>query len=312
MILDHLTQLTGLTDAELGIIIRTASRRYKTYTIAKRNGIGRRPISHPSPEVKFLQSWISENVFELLPIHDAVMSYRKNLSIRDNASAHREQNYLLKLDFREFFTSITANDIKNLLTRNAPKVRHICALPDDLNLITSLVCKNGALTIGAPSSPAISNVILFDFDQSVARKCAEMQVVYTRYADDLAFSTNEPNLLSEILGFVKLELARLDSPRISLNDEKTSFTSRKRRRQLTGLILTSDNKVSIGRKKKREIRSLIFKYMNNDLSAEQVAYLKGYLAFIQAVEPNFITSIKSKYGPDILDRLKTEPTVSLK
>ena len=118
MILDHLKQLTGLTDAELGTIIRTASSRYKNYTIAKRDGIGRRLISHPSPDIKFLQSWISENIFEIVPVHDAVMSYRKNLSIRDNASAHLDQNYLLKLDFRAFFTSIKANDVENLLSRN--------------------------------------------------------------------------------------------------------------------------------------------------------------------------------------------------
>ena len=94
-----------------------------------------------------------------LPVHDCVYSYRADLSVRAHAIVHRQNNYLLRLDIKDFFPSIGKQDIYHLLAANAD--RFIPALENpDIELIARLACKGGAITIGAPSSPSISNAIL--------------------------------------------------------------------------------------------------------------------------------------------------------
>ena len=114
MILERIARETGVSVDDLSIIVRTASRRYKTYFIRKRTG-GRRVISHPTPEIKFLQRWMIRNLFGALPVQHAVTSYREGLGVAHNARLHANQNYLLKIDFEDFFPSIGADDVRSLL-----------------------------------------------------------------------------------------------------------------------------------------------------------------------------------------------------
>lgn len=311
MMLRLLEEATGLSALELLSIIKTASRRYKSYTIAKRTG-GRRPISHPSPEVKFLQKWLVDNVFSLLPVHSGVKSYRKNTSIADNAGVHVKANYLLKMDFQDFFISITALDIKKLIEENADRLIKLDLSAQDIANIISIVCKDGRLTIGAPSSPILSNAILYRFDSKIEDICRSRGISYSRYADDIAFSTNEPNRLELLIDDVKTILAEIKSPIITINEKKTVLSSRKHRRKITGVVLTSERKLSIGRAKKREIRSLVFKYTQKELTGEQVSYLRGYLSYVRSVEPAFIDRIVRKYGEKNIVDLMKEPLVSRK
>lgn len=131
-------------------------------------------------------------ILDFLPIHNAVMAYEKNSSIKKNAQSHQSKEYLVKMDFKNFFPSIKGGDL----------VRHIQKFSDnsfsrealiDILLITCI--KDGDanyhLSIGAPSSPKLSNSIMFDFDDNVTKWCEENEIVYTRYADDLTFSTNK-------------------------------------------------------------------------------------------------------------------------
>ena len=97
MILDRIANETGVSVDDLSVFVRTASHRYKTYSIRKRTG-GRRIISHPTPELKFLQRWMTQNLFAVLPVHDAVTSYRNGIGVAYNARLHASQNYLLKIE----------------------------------------------------------------------------------------------------------------------------------------------------------------------------------------------------------------------
>jgi hypothetical protein len=127
--------------------------------------------------------------------------------------------------------------------------------------------------------------------------------VYTRYADDLALSTNTPNILGAALVEIRSICVGLRYPRLTINEEKTVFTSKKHNRTLTGLVLANDGKTSIGRDKKREIRALAKNYERGILDADRVAYLSGVLAFTLSIDADFNKSIARMIGVEKYSRL---------
>ena len=140
----------------------------------------------------------------------------------------------------------------------------------------------------------ISNVVMYEFDQTWASW--DHSVEYTRYADDLAFSTDVPDLLSTLLASLRQDLAVRASPRLRINENKTVFTSWKRRRRVTGLVLTSTGTVSLGREQKRYVRSLVHQFVGRELDGERLSYLKGFLAYALSVDPAFVKALGRKYG----------------
>lgn len=305
MILKTISRQVGVSVADLEVICYTANRRYKNYKIEKRTG-GVRHISHPTPELKFLQRWLNTNLFSELPVHECAYAYRKGRNIVDNAKLHVQNKYLLKIDFFNFFPSLRDCDIEALLLEN----RHLIANfeREDIDVVNAIVCKEGRLTIGAPSSPPLSNALLYAFDKKMAQRAVEEGVVYSRYADDLFFSTQRPDVLSGILEEIRKDLKVRISPRLKINNQKTVFTSAKHRRVVTGLILSSKKKISIGRKNKRRVKSLIYWYSQGKLSSEEMSYLRGYLAYINDVERDFVSSIRAKFGNKlIVEIMENEP-----
>ncbi len=91
----------------------------------------------------------------------------------------------------------------------------------------------------------LSNAVMYDFDDYWYGESEAINVRYSRYADDLYFSTDQPRVLSGVLDRVRTDLGPRLSPKLTINDTKTVFTSRKRRRLITGLILTADKRVSL-------------------------------------------------------------------
>jgi RNA-directed DNA polymerase len=302
MISELVARDLGISSNYIGVLARSASHRYYSFKIPKKNG-GQRDIHHPSRELKLVQRWIVKNVFELLPVHAAAYGYRKGLNIAHHAGIHSAQNFLLKLDFSNFFPSVRANDIVNILRRNAETLRKIITPEADYEMITRIVCRQGSLTIGAPSSPIISNVVMFDFDSDWAEWSKAEGVTYSRYADDLCFSTNKRDLLADLLQRLREDIARRNSPRLQLNPDKTVFTSRKRLRLVTGLVLTPTKGVSIGRERKRRVKSLVYRHSKGRLSKEEQASLQGLISYIQSVEPTFVDALRRKHGSDLMGSL---------
>jgi RNA-directed DNA polymerase len=302
MIRDLLSRATGLEPSYILKVARTANHRYKTYTIPKKDGTSRE-IHHPARELKLFQAWLATNIFEALPIHPAAMAYRNGKSILSNAVLHASHNYLLRIDFEAFFPSIRGQDVVSLLHKNASALRALVGNDEDIEIIRQLSCRRDRLTIGAPSSPAISNAVMFDLDASWFDLSQKLKITYSRYADDLYFSTNSRGLLSELMTVVRKSLAECQSPRLFINEKKSVFTSRKRRRLATGLVLTSDKKVSIGRATKRKVKALAFQYRNGLLDGKRLKYLRGFLAYVRSVEPRFLESLRAKYGEDTLTKL---------
>ena len=170
-----------------------------------------------------------------------------------------------------------------------------------LSLHANWWAEKGRLTIGAPSSPIISNLVMYEFDEHWTAVARSYKTAYTRYVDDLYFSTNERNTLERILSELRIDLTRRRHPVLRINDQKTVFTSRKRRRLVTGLVLTSTGGISLGRGRKRIIKSLVYQNSLGHLDADQIVSLKGMLAFAKSVEPSFITSLHRKYDLSTFD-----------
>jgi hypothetical protein len=301
----------GLSQLELARIASSAPFRYKHYTLKKRTG-GKRDIYHPTPELKAIQWWLVTNIFAKLPVHGSVFSYRKKLSIRDHAAAHLGSKYFYRLDFTDFFPSIRSDDVCNLLQR-ACKTGALDFDDSAISLVARLVCRAPkgnkvnfetlALSIGAPSSPAISNAALFDLDSRLARLCREFETIYSRYADDLYFSTRRPHTLEGLIVRVRQEIASFTTPKLTINEAKTSRTSRKHRVQVTGVIITPDAKVSVGRERKRFVKSLVHRYVQGQLQPGERASLRGLVAYISSIESDFLERLNKKFGRETIEKI---------
>ena len=304
-IMNRLEKALGISENELVRIIRRSPHTYKTYVIPKKSK-GFRKISQPAKETKFIQHWIIDNIFNMLPIHDCATAYNIGASIKKNASIHQNNEYIVKFDFKNFFPSIKEKDLINHLSK------HIMSLncdDDDIKYICRISCikRDGdnelCLSIGAPSSPVLSNSVMFEFDQRVFEWCNEKKVIYTRYADDLTFSTNVKNISSEIELMLELVLSEIYYPKLSLNKDKTIHLSKKNCRRITGLIINNDGALSLGRERKRRISVLVHKFTLNCLLSEDVLKLRGLLAFAKDIEPMFFLKMEEKYGKLTINKI---------
>jgi Reverse transcriptase (RNA-dependent DNA polymerase) len=273
----------------------SASHRYKQFTIKKADRISNRLIEQPSKALKLLQRWLVKRVFDPLPTHPCAHAYVKGRSIATNAAAHREGRYISRLDFENFFPSLTSRDIELLLTRNPILVGGSVLMEEDFRLVCQLVCRFGRLTIGAPSSPTISNKLLYDIDSQLARLATEHNAGYTRYADDLYFSSSQSGVLYVVCKEAERVVADTTSPKLVINNKKTYHGSRKKRMVVTGLRITPQAQVSVGRELKRKIRVFAHKARNTTLGPEDLSWLRGMLAYISSIEPEYARRIRSKY-----------------
>ncbi len=296
-----------LSQEELSRLIRSAPYRYKTYQIPKRKAGEFRTIAQPAKEVKVLQYWVMKHVLNQFSIHPAATGYRNGLNIADNARRHLNSRFLLKLDFKNFFPSIKSVDFRLYIAKHAPQQFTNVEVEALSRIIfwnpqrTNDMC----LSIGAPSSPLISNILLRDFDDSVANFCSGLEVSYTRYADDLSFSANVSEKLRQVEEMVNRISEGLESPKLTLNREKTVRVSKKRSRRVTGLVLTNDASVSLGRDHKRRIRASVHHFLTGRLTGEQCTQLRGMLAYVKSVEPGFLSRLRKRYGADVIRKILT-------
>ena len=109
---------TPFSESELVLLILTGPTRYKDHSINKRHGRGKRLISQPTVELKLIQRWLVSSELSSLPIDEHATAYRKGLSIRNHVEPHTRSHFLLKLDFRDFFPSLTDRALRFRLELN--------------------------------------------------------------------------------------------------------------------------------------------------------------------------------------------------
>lgn len=292
ILLEQMSHSLGLPRRYLIGWASKASHAYFTYTIPKASG-GVRTIHHPAKELKGLQRWLQRHVISRWPLHDSATAYRKGKSIRDNAEHHSQSRFLLKLDLEDFFPSITSTDVRRYLMKGPPGTESWTN--SDRELFCEFTCRYGELTIGAPSSPGLSNALAYDLDVLLHAIAEQYNLTYTRYADDLFFSTRDRDVLQNVPALVENVLRDLAVPaNLRLNHSKTRHLSKRHRRLVTGLVIGSRGEVSIGRARKRYIRRQVHRLP--DLTLEERVELRGLLAYARGVEPDFINALILKYG----------------
>lgn len=299
-----------MSEEELLRFALTMPRRYKKYEILKRNGVETRLIAQPSRESKFIQRMIVEELRKILPVHKAATAYEKETGIRLNALRHLHSRYLLKMDFKNFFPSITPELFFAVAESSGVEFEQV----DKIFLEHALFFRSTRrarlrMSIGAPSSPFVSNFVMNTFDQALTGFCVEKNITYTRYADDLTFTTNEKNILFDLPKVVANLLAEYCFKKIRVNSSKTVFSSKRFNRHVTGVVLTSNNELSIGRERKREIASLINSFRYGTLSEDATMRLKGLLAHAHHIEPGFLSRMKRKYSEEVVGAILRQQVV---
>lgn len=298
---DFLLELASelaLSPAELVLLVARAPYSYKSYPVDKKSGNGKRIISQPARQTKHIQNALLESILKSLPVHECASAYQKGSSIKKNALAHAGNAYLSKFDIVDFFGSISEEDlIEHFKIHLGEQVD-----PKHFKLIARCctISYKGAnkfvLSVGAPTSPLLSNSIMHEFDTSMQAWCLERGITYTRYADDLTFSTNTKDISFEIEARIVEILKALNYPRLQINQKKTVYASRKNQRRVTGLIISNEGSISLGRDKKRVISAMIHRFTQGKLPEQELAYLQGIMGLAKDVEPLFLSRMRAKYG----------------
>lgn len=294
----------GISEAQLQRLVARSPHAYKVYTIPKKSG-GVRTIAQPAKEVKYLQRWLIENLFCKLPVHECATAYKDGASIKINASRHQGNQYIAKFDFKNFFTSIKEKDLFDHLTKHFGEELS----EDDVKMVARLSCisvpsrKQLCLSIGAPSSPFLSNSVMYEFDCAINCWCREKKVTYTRYADDLTFSTNEKGLSSEIEPTIRAAIRSIEYPVLYLNNKKTIHLSKRHQRRVTGVVINNEGDLSLGRERKRAISTLIHRFIIGIIADDEIFTLQGLLGFAKDIEPDFLIRMRKKYGYSAIDKI---------
>lgn len=301
-----LQERTGLDERALLRIIASAPDRYKVYSIPKRSG-GRREIAHPASELKALQRALVDGFLDERPVHPAAMAYVRGKSIRTNATAHVTSGPILKFDFAEFFPSITHRDWRLYCRQHG-----LFESDEDIRYASRILFRRPRggqilrLSIGAPSSPIVSNILMYEFDRLISERVSQDFVTYTRYADDLTFSAERTGYLNSVTKALNATIREVPYPKLKLNEKKTVLATTKYHRQVTGLVLTLDGRISLGRERKRLIRAQLHHFMLGKLTTEQIKHLAGMMAFAKDMEPEFYTRMQLHYGEGLFARLRNE------
>lgn len=298
-LIKRISSFSSFTAAEIDYIVKRFHWRYKRYTIKKNSG-GRRTILHPAKELKAIQYSIHESLLRQLPVHTIATAYVPHLKspLRVTALRHSSYNYTVRLDFQDFFPSLRPVD----LFRQLSKCYEISKEEEKL-LTQSLFfhvkqTNQYLLPVGAPTSPTISNVSMYELDEMIsalAEKTDSASAI-SRYADDIHFSSNIKGKCLEFCNALAVLLTATKAPSLSINHQKTLYLSKGTKRIVTGLYITPCGGVSIGREKKMMIKSLIYRHSKGLLCGDEISIVRGLLSFARDCEPLFLDRLAIKYG----------------
>ncbi len=218
--------------------------QYYRVMIPKRSG-GFRRLDVPTGRIKYCQEKILEKILSRMSVHPCAKAYVKGTSLRDAAAPHVGKPVVVKLDIHDFYGTITFGMVYN-------RVFGEDRFPKKIGMIlANLCCCRGVLPQGAPTSPAISNLVMVPQDEAISVWCAARDITYTRYSDDLIFSGDfEP---AELIREVR-KLLRRDG--FTLNTGKTRIIRQGRRQIVTGVVV--NEKAQLPAEYRRAIRQEVY------------------------------------------------------
>lgn len=260
---------------------KSNQQQYHTFYLVQKGK--EREITAPSRELKRRQRWILDNILTKLKISDYAHGFVKNRSIRTNAELHMTHDYALCMDIEDFFPSIKEDTVKEVFARAGYSRRAANALAD-------MCCYFAALPQGAPTSPYLANLVFIEKDHELALLAKQHDATYSRYADDLTFSSDNPlGNLSDAVNQV------LQNNGFRLNDSKTKEFFPGQPKRITGLIV-QNGLIRVPRKFKRTLKQEIYYckrygvalHLENTRAHKTInyrEYLYGKAYYINMIEP---------------------------
>lgn len=221
-----------------------AERHYRTIQIPKRSG-GIRELQAPDPLLKFVQRNILHHVLNGFSPACSATAYHKGRGAVVNARVHVNKAMVMKLDVKDFFSSIT---FPMVLSHAFPS----SVFPPSVGvMLSSLCCCRDRLPQGAPTSPAVSNLVMRPFDLYMEQWCRDQGIDYSRYCDDMTFSGefDAAEVKAKVNGF-------LNAMGFSLNRKKTRVLKHSSRMTVTGIVVNV--KAQVSRDYRRRLRQEIY------------------------------------------------------
>lgn len=307
---------------------RRVSRKshYHIFEIPKKSG-GKRKISAPKPQLKYFQQWILENILNKISVGETVHGFTEKKSIVTNAEPHLGKDIIINIDLQDFFPSISYKRVKGLFSK--------LGYSEQLSTIFALTCTQAHteealldgvkyfihkgerfLPQGSPASPAISNIIAYKLDKRLQGLALKLGFVYTRYADDLTFSTNEAHEgnVNKLLYFVKQVIKGED---FTVHPDKLHIMRKKHQQKVTGIVV--NEKLNVERQKLRKFRALLRNIEVNGWQNQTwgkafhlINAVEGYINFVNMVNPSKAVIFKeklnviiAKHGKPVVEPVKT-------
>lgn len=234
--------------------------RYKAFTIPKKTG-GERYIQSPNNTIKYLQTLLNYYLQNSYNHSRCSYGFIPGKSIVDNAKKHKGKKYVLNIDIKDFFPTINFGRIRGMFIS-------LYKFPDSIAThLTNLCCHENSLPQGAPTSPVISNIICYGLDKKLSKLAKTNSMTFTRYADDLTFSSNK-NVYSEDLIISIKEI--IQSEGFEVNEKKLRLQNQMRRQEVTGLVV--NERVNVKRARLTEIRNILYRWEKYGLENAAKAY----------------------------------------
>lgn len=277
--LDKLILEVGLSRSVIENYITFADKHYNTYYLPKKSG-GKRTIDCPGANLKTIQRWILKNHLNKLEVNKRASGFVEKRGIKRNAMFHINKRYLLTIDILNFFPSISQKQVFKTLDEQ---------LSDrDFAIKISKICTfKRRLPQGAPTSPVLSNLVFKKIDDEIMKYCNSELITYSRYADDMTFSSDNKHSLQFAYRFVNDLLYKEG---FNINTKKTRYLSGKGNMSVTGVSI--NNGVPKAKSKlKRQIRTELHHYIIKEEKID-LRRLAGYVSFVSSIEDDYKEKIR--------------------
>jgi len=247
------------------------SGQYCEFEIKKRSG-NTRKISAPYTGLKMVQKLLAEKLQDIYVVKKPVHGFVREKNILTNAHRHSRKRYVFNIDLKDFFPSIHFGRVMGLFMAKPYEFKRNIAI-----LIAKIVCLNDTLPQGSPCSPVISNMICAHLDKQIGELAKKNSCYYTRYADDLTFSTNKVLFPEEIAiqsdnkwdpSSKLCELIKHHSFEININ--KTSMRTQGDRQIVTGIVV--NQYPNIHQKSLKQVRAMLHDWNVNGIEKAQRRY----------------------------------------
>lgn len=252
----------GISSKTIFSIRRRPRKHYRSFPLRKKDGTPR-DIDTPRTYLKVIQWWILDNILNHVEIADNVFGFVAGRSAVQNAMFHFGAAHVLNVDIKQFFPSITIDQVRAIFSSLGYEA-------DVSDMFADLCCLDNRVPQGAPTSPALANLVLRNLDKELSGIALQAGHKYSRYADDLTFSSSD-RIEAAFLGSVQ---AAVEREGFNLKPEKTRFSGMEGRMEVTGVVINEKMQPSrVWRKRTRATLHTLGKSAR--LTRKNLSYLLG-------------------------------------